>query len=301
MPREGALDSVKCVGTVDRERQERASAHDRTATLTGYVIDFWRGRRRVANERMNLLALDTSTDVMSVAVCKGEREAVCNEPGGAHASSHLVPKALALLDELGLSVKDVDAVACARGPGAFTGLRTAVSVAQGMAFGAGKPVLPLDSLCVVAEDARGQGALGADGTEPGDVWVAMDARMDEVYAGAFQWDGQRWTEAVAPALMDLATLQDRLAVAALAAPGAVLRLCGNAVTVFADRIRWPEDALRWPQVHNRAEAALRLARMALRDGQGVSPEQALPVYLRDKVALTTAEREALKAAATPSP
>ena len=99
---------------------------------------------------------------------------------------------LALLAEAGCTLAELDAIAFGCGPGAFTGLRTACSVAQGLAFGAGKPVLAVDSLMLVAHDARSQHA--AD-----EVWVAMDARMDEIYAAAYRWLGTRWAVLSTPA------------------------------------------------------------------------------------------------------
>lgn len=234
---------------------------------------------------MKLLALDTATEQMAVALCHGDRVLARNETGGAAASATLIPLVLSLLAEAGLAMTELDAIACGQGPGAFTGLRTAVSVTQGLAFGIGKPALCIDSLLIVAEDARGQGAAVA-----GEVlWVAMDARMDEVYAAAYVHDGQRWTTLHAPALHDLETLQLRWA----AQPPR--HVAGNAMQAFGERLPVPAQAQCWPQQADRAAALLRLARAAWADGAAVPPEQALPVYVRDKVALTTAERQALKA------
>ena len=234
---------------------------------------------------MKLLALDTATEQMAVAVGKGEDAWTHNGAGGALASAALVPTVLALLADSGLALADLDAIAFGQGPGAFTGLRTAVSVAQGLAFGAGKPVLPLDSLLIVAEDARAQGAL--DGAPDALLWVAMDARMDEVYAAAYRRGPQGWQAVVAPHLSDLDTLQTRWGTAPL-------RLAGNAPAAFGQRLPLPAGSRVWGEQQDRAGAALALAREAWRQGRGLPPEQALPVYLRDKVALTTAEREALK-------
>ncbi|MFG5410239.1 tRNA (adenosine(37)-N6)-threonylcarbamoyltransferase complex dimerization subunit type 1 TsaB [Piscinibacter sakaiensis] len=104
--------------------------------------------------------------------------------GGAQASTTLIPQALALLERAGQPLAGLDAIAFGAGPGAFTGLRTACAVAQGLAFGIDRPVLALDSLAVVAEAA----ADDTDGaaTDADKLWVAQDARMDEVYAAAYR-------------------------------------------------------------------------------------------------------------------
>ncbi|WP_374586557.1 tRNA (adenosine(37)-N6)-threonylcarbamoyltransferase complex dimerization subunit type 1 TsaB [Ideonella dechloratans] len=239
---------------------------------------------------MKLLALDTATEQMAVAVGVGESAWTHGSAGGALASATLVPTVLELLAQAGLGLSDLDAIAFGQGPGAFTGLRTAVSVAQGLAFGAGKPVLPLDSLLIVAEDARAQGAL--DDAPDAWLWVAMDARMDEVYAAAYHCGPSGWETVVAPHLSDLDTLQARWG-------QAPLRLAGNAPAAFGERLPLPAGSRVWHTQQDRACAALRLAREAWARGRGLPPEQALPVYLRDKVALTTAEREALKQGAGP--
>lgn len=236
---------------------------------------------------MRLLALDTATETMAVGLADGEASLAVNAEGGALASDRLLPTVMEQLAQRGLAPADLDAIAFGQGPGAFTGLRTAVSVAQGLAFGIGCPVLPIDSLLIVAEDARAQaGPLGPDGVF--DVWVAMDARMDEAYAAAYRHDGQRWHTRVAPALYDLPTLAARWA-----ADGAPLHLAGSAIEAFAGRLVWGPAQL-WPRVDDRAAALLRLARAAWVQGLSVPAAEALPVYLRDKVALTTAEREAAK-------
>src|SRR6201999_3942353 len=131
---------------------------------------------------------------------------VVDSEGGPQASARLVPEAMALLARAGLALAGGAAIGFCRGRGAFTGLRTACAVAQGLAFGAGKPVLSLDSLMLVAEDARRQAA--ASGEPPvGSVWVAMDARMGEIYAGAYRFDGERWITESEPALYAPAALR----------------------------------------------------------------------------------------------
>ena len=125
-----------------------------------------------------LLALDSSTDTMAVALVTPAQTRVFEAAGGAQASARLLPEIKALLSGAGVAMDELDAIAFGQGPGAFTGLRTACAVAQGLAFGLGKPVLAVDSLMLVAEDARTQGAGD-------DVWVAMDARIGEIYAAHY--------------------------------------------------------------------------------------------------------------------
>lgn len=244
---------------------------------------------------MNLLALDTATERMAVAVAHGPDDLTLDAPGGANASSQLIPQALALLAQTGLTLADVDAVAVGRGPGAFTGLRSAIAVAQGLAFGANKPVLLIDSLLIVAEDARQQAlAAGSVPQAPWPLWVAMDARMDEVYAAAYQWQpGSGWTEQQPPGLYDLPTL---LACWAAAPPQAV---AGSALAAFGPRLGLSPSVAVWPHTQSRAAALAQLARAAWQQGRLLAPDDALPLYLRDKVALTTAERLAARLAKEP--
>ena len=204
----------------------------------------------------------------------GER--VWTGPGGAAASATLLPQAQVLLGELGLAWRDLAAVAFGAGPGAFTGLRTACAVAQGLAFGAGCPVIPVDSLAIVAEGA------GADPARP--LWVAMDARMDEVYAAEYlQIDGD-WVTQTPPALYTLAALNARWAEAP------PQQVAGSARAAFGDRLPIGHAVDLGPET-DRAAALLRLARRGHAAGAGVDAADAVPVYVRDKVALTVAERQ----------
>jgi tRNA threonylcarbamoyladenosine biosynthesis protein TsaB len=226
-----------------------------------------------------LLAFDTSTETMAIAACGPAGETAWSGDGGAAASATLLPQARRLMQQAGLDWPDLDAVAFGAGPGAFTGLRTACAVAQGLAFGLGRPVLPLDSLALVAEDA---------GWRDGPVWVAMDARMDEVYAAAYRWDPGGWQALQAPALYTLAALAECW----LALPP--LRIAGSALAAFEGRLPVGSARLQ-PGVDDRAAALLRLARQAWARGEAIDPAQALPTYVRDKVAQTSAERLAARA------
>jgi len=230
-----------------------------------------------------LLALDTATERIAVAVVDGDRQWAAEEAGGPLASQRLLPLAFLLLERAGLALGDLDAIAFGRGPGAFTGLRTACSVAQGLAFGAALPVLAIDSLALVADDAFAQ--HGAT-----ELWVAMDARMDEAYAAAYRRQGDDWQVQRAPALWPLAALAEAWR---QEAPTCV---AGSALDAFGPRLP-TGAALCVPTPHDRAAALARLARAAWRRGEAVDAALALPLYLRDKVAQTTAERDAAKAAA----
>jgi tRNA threonylcarbamoyladenosine biosynthesis protein TsaB len=245
-----------------------------------------------------LLALDTATEALAAALRAPAGHWCVNEPGGKEASARLIPLLMDLLERAGITMAQVQAVAFGQGPGAFTGLRTACAVAQGLAFAHDTPVLAIDSLLLVAEDARDQ--VGDDiGAASVDWWVAMDARMDEVYAAAYRYTppvdpgvgpAGGWQVQVAPQLWTWPALAE----AWREAPPQ--RVAGSAIEAFADRLPWG-DARRWPHSRDRAAALLRLAEAAWAQGRAIAAEQALPLYLRDKVAQTTAERLALRAAA----
>ena len=230
-----------------------------------------------------LLAFDTATERMSVALAAHGRVWAVDAPGGAAASATLIPAILGLLADAGGGVKlrDLDAIAFGRGPGAFTGLRTACSVAQGLALGAGKPVLPIDTLLAVAEDARCGAAEMA-------LWVAMDARMNEIYAAEYRFGAGRWQVVHAPMLLSPEALNQRWR----AAPPA--HVAGNALAVLGAQLQAP-GAVLWPDAWPRAAAMLPLAQAAWDAGAALDAALALPLYLRDKVALTSVERDAVRA------
>ena len=228
-----------------------------------------------------LIAFDTATERMTIALRRGDRVFAHEGDGGSRSSATLLPAILGLLAEAGIGVADLDAIAFGRGPGAFTGLRTACSVAQGLAFGAGKGVLPIDSLLAVAEDARGDASAVR-------IWALIDARMEQIYAAEYEHANGRWSMRVAPFLTDCAGLEAKWADAAPSA------LAGNALGVFAARLATGRAAL-FPAATPTASALLRLAEQAWADGGAVDPALALPLYVRDKVADTEAERAVLRA------
>ena len=240
-----------------------------------------------------LLAIDTSTEQLALAVQNGGRSRTLLEEGGARASARLLPAALALLRELGLAPADLEAIAFGRGPGAFTGLRTACAVAQGLSLGSGAPLLAIDSLMIVAEDALAllvdEQSATASALVTMPLWVAIDARMDEVYAAAYLHVDGRWQVQVAPALWALDALAQRWR----AEPPRCV--AGNAPALFGARLPLAAGTRILVQQQDRAAALLRLAQQAWQDGLAMDAADALPLYLRDRVALTTAEREAARA------
>ncbi|MEW6354149.1 MAG: tRNA (adenosine(37)-N6)-threonylcarbamoyltransferase complex dimerization subunit type 1 TsaB [Pseudomonadota bacterium] len=221
---------------------------------------------------MNILALDTSTEACSAALLtdNGINERFEIAPRG-HAML-ILPMLEQLLREAGLTLRQIDAVAFGRGPGAFTGVRIAASVAQGVAFGAELPVIAVSSLAALA-----QGALRERGMRR--VAAAIDARMGEVYFAAYQSNLEhlmelRGDEGIYPP-RQAPLLEGEgwfAAGSGWLAHGAALRehLAGHIGAV---------DAARYPH----AQDVARLAATQLKQGLVVDAEQALPVYLRNEV------------------
>ena len=234
---------------------------------------------------MNLLAFDTSTDTLSIAVQRGDAVLQHTGAGGAQASAALIPAIQRLLAEAGLGFDTLDAIVFGRGPGSFTGLRTACAVAQGLAFGArsgqGTPVLPVDTLLAVAEEARQQHGCTQ-------VLAVLDARMNEVYSAHCTWQEatRQWSTDADFGLCapEALTLTD----------AALWTVAGNAQAAYGERLL---PQARHVAALPTATALLRLAPALLAAGAAVPASEALPRYIRDKVAQTTAEREALRAQA----
>lgn len=223
---------------------------------------------------MNILALETSTEYCSAALwLSGEVRQRIALAGQRH-SELLLPMVDALLAETGLHVGALDAVAAAIGPGSFTGLRIATAVGQGIAFGAGIATVPVGTLEALA--------AGADAFE---VVACVDARMDQVYCAAYRRAAADM-EVVVPPLV--ASPEDLPGL-----PPGKWTGRGNGFARFAGRIErsWGEaigsvDAEAYPEARWVAELAVR----RLMRGEGRPPEALSPVYVRDKVALTVAER-----------
>lgn len=229
-----------------------------------------------------ILAFDTATERAGAALGVGDEVISVELPGGAQASATLIPALLRLIADAGLTLRQLDAIAFGRGPGAFTGLRTACAVAQGLALGASLPVVPVDTLEALAEDARTRAVPDAPHWR---VWSVLDARMDELYAAEYRFDVTGWETLVEPLLAKPEALALRWAADPPSAAA------GEALAVFSARLDLA-GLMAVPDARPRADALLRIARQRLAQGAAIDPALALPLYVRDKVALTTAERAA---------
>ncbi|MEN9544773.1 MAG: tRNA ((37)-N6)-threonylcarbamoyltransferase complex dimerization subunit type 1 TsaB [Pseudomonadota bacterium] len=230
-----------------------------------------------------LLVLDTATELLHLGLVRRGRAYTRALAGGAQASATLLPALRGLLDEADIGWHELDAIGYGRGPGAFTGVRAACAVTQGLAFGLGKPVLQIDTLMAVAEAASTAGG--------GDlIQVAVDARMGEVYAAAYRRAaglGAGWQRLTEPALHEPAELARGID------PG--FAVAGNSLSAHAEA--WAGFAgPRVPDAVPHAEALLKLAQWHWACGERLDAAQALPLYVRDRIAQTTAEREAAQLA-----
>jgi tRNA threonylcarbamoyladenosine biosynthesis protein TsaB len=216
-----------------------------------------------------LLALDTATEACSVALLHEGRVLSRYEVIPRLHAQRVLPMVQELLAEAGIALSAVDAIAFGRGPGAFTGVRIAVGVVQGLAFALDRPVLPISNLAVMAQRAhREHGAR--------QVATAIDARMDELYWGCYRLEEGE---------MRLAGVEAVLPPERVELPrGAAGEWFGAGTGwAFAERIPVAVAAMDAGLLPH-AEDLLTLATGAWARGEAVAAEQAQPVYLRDNVA-----------------
>jgi tRNA threonylcarbamoyladenosine biosynthesis protein TsaB len=234
---------------------------------------------------MRILAIDTTTEACSAALDLGGTQlARAAEPGRGHAD-RILGMVGELLAEAGIALGSLDGIAACIGPGAFTGVRICVSVAQGLAYGAGLPVVPVTSLEALA--------LPRLQRDAGPVLACLDARMAEVYWAAFAPDAARGLrELCAPAVGPPAAVQLPAAAGESGGAGPRWGGCGRGLSAYpelvarlgldctaADRVALPD-----------ARAVATLGTLRLQAGGGRDPAQLVPLYLRDTVARTEAER-----------
>lgn len=222
---------------------------------------------------MKILAIETSTDFGTCALLTdGDIEQRICPPGRPH-SETLLPLVRHVMADSGIGFAQLDAIAFGAGPGAFTGLRVACGVAQGLAVGAGLPVVPvcgLEAMALLAGEFR--------------VLSLLDARMGEVYAAAYErragsLELQGEIRVGPPATLDLPA-------------GGNWFACGNALAAYPDlagRLHAAGFPLV-PEILPQAAAVARLAACRLANGAGSDPALVAPLYVRDKVAKTIRER-----------
>lgn len=223
---------------------------------------------------MKLLAIETSTEACSVAVYADGAVLARHELAPRRHTQLVLPWADELLAEAGLRKSQLDAIAVGRGPGAFTGVRLAIALVQGLALALDRPVLPISTLAVLAMQGQGERIL-----------AAIDARMGEVYLGEFARDADGLVTAAGEEIIcppARAPLPES-AVSGVgtgfgAEHGALVARLGAALAGF--------DASVLPHAADLAKLAVR----AFARGEAVDAARIEPAYLRDKVALTLAEQ-----------
>jgi tRNA threonylcarbamoyladenosine biosynthesis protein TsaB len=216
---------------------------------------------------VKIAAFETATEWCSAALwLDGELRSVEERAGQRHGEL-LLPMLAALLAQADVKAAELDAVAFGAGPGAFTGLRIACGAAQGLAFARGIPVCGVSTLEAIAEECAAPRVV-----------ACLDARMGEVYYSALEQEGARWREVV-PAQCVAPSLAPR-------PPGEGWVGAGSGFAAYGAL----GLAAVYPEVHPSAAAVARLAAPRLAAGEGVDAARAAPVYLRDRVALTTEQR-----------
>jgi tRNA threonylcarbamoyladenosine biosynthesis protein TsaB len=222
-----------------------------------------------------ILAIDTATELCSVALLHGERLVERTESVGQRHSERTLPLVDAVLAEAGARLADVELFAFGAGPGSFTGLRIACGVVQGLAYGCGRPALGVGNLRALAAIAFGEQPRAATAL------AAIDARMNETYCAVYRNDAEVSELRAAaleapPALTDLANSVDLVV--------------GDALVAFPAAFPAALPAARLPAVRAGAGTIARLARVDAALGRAVRPADAMPQYVRDRVALTVDER-----------
>lgn len=222
---------------------------------------------------MKFIAFDAATEWCSAALYfEGDVTHRALHAGQSH-SEVLVPMIMALLAEAGVTLRQLDGLAYGMGPGSFTGLRIACGVAQGLALGADLPVLGVSTLETLAQESGAERVV-----------ACLDARMNEVYAGVYQRAGQAWQCLAGPVVCPpgSAPLPPEVDFVGVGSGfGAYPALAER----YADRLQGVDAA-----VIPHARAMVQLAAPRLARGEGLAPEAAEPVYVRDKVALKINER-----------
>jgi tRNA threonylcarbamoyladenosine biosynthesis protein TsaB len=216
----------------------------------------------------NLLTLDTATEYCSVALLTNNQTFSIAE----HCKNQHAAKLLGMIDNVltqaQLTLQDLDAIGFGCGPGSFTGVRIAVSVTQGLAYGLQKPVIPISTLQIMAQAAYQQYGVKR-------ALVALDARMQQIYYGIYVLDNN--------ALMQPEGELALIFPNQLIIPNGIG--VGNGWQVYANEMRYTDQVEKiYSEVMPLASAALPLAASLFNLGLAIAPDLAMPIYLRDDVA-----------------
>lgn len=223
---------------------------------------------------MKILAFDTSTEYCTAALLHDDALLLRDVHAGQTHSQLLLPMCQSLLAEAGIALRQLDGIAFGAGPGSFTGLRIACAVAQGLAFGVELPVLGVSTLLALAE--------ASDATR---VIACLDARMGEVYHAVYRREAGDWLTESAPLLCAPAQVPG--------VEGAEWCGCGSGFQAYGEVLQARYGAALTgmrPALYPHAREIAALAAAGFAAGQGMAPELAAPLYIRDKVALKICER-----------
>ena len=223
---------------------------------------------------MKLLAIETSTEACSVAVYADGQVFARHELAPRRHTQLVLPWADELLAEAGLAKSQIDGIAVGRGPGAFTGVRLAIALVQGLALALDRPVLPVSTLAVLAMQGQGDNIL-----------AAIDARMGEIYLGTFARDADGLVSATGPEVL-CAPFQAPLPDTPMQGVGSGFAAGDGALVARLGRQLSGFDAGALPHARDLARLAVR----AWQRGEAIAADALEPAYLRDKVALTLAEQ-----------
>lgn len=224
---------------------------------------------------MNLLAFDTSTEYLSLALIKGDALFTFDVNAGQTHSQIILPEIKALLNEAGLQLNDLQGIAFGAGPGSFTGVRIAAGVAQGLGFGADLSVVSVCTLQALAE---------ASGAEK--VIACLDARMGEVYFAAYEKVSGKWQVVIEPALHKPDTLPVVMGADWMGAGSGWQTYAEQLGVFYAAQLHSTQ-----PQLLPNATAILNLSKPVFACGEAKPASEAMPIYIRNRVALKTSERE----------
>ncbi len=243
---------------------------------------------------VNLLALDSASAVCGVAVLQSSTDYFdvisAEHEGSAQHAERILPLIEQSLQQAQLLQTDLHAVAFAQGPGGFTGLRVACGVAQGIAYAIQAPVIPIPSLLAVA-------AQQEDSAETLIEVVVTDARMQELYVGAYQRTATDWYSLHKPILIGQEAfcfyLKQLLDQQQQLGTGTQVRVSGDALLAFPElNERLADFGVKLGNTDRvQVETIAKLALTAYMQQRTVSPELAAPLYVRNRVAFTIAERE----------